>query len=1755
VDIIRSQNSFLDTCVLLDLETGKDNRLWHIGAIRSKEIFELKKISDINKALAELDRFVNGAAFILGHNILHHDLPILASLCPDLRLLRLPVVDTLYLSPLAFPQNPYHRLIKDYKLVRDSINNPVADARLAGNIFKDQWENFALFQKKTPEILPFYRFCFEQGQVGGTTQDNDGLSYVFRALGADCPGHEEAVTIWLKLTYGSACATALQEAALRYMDDPIMRPAMAYCLAWLRVAGGNSALPPWVRHRFNEIVPILKKLRDKPCGDKNCSYCRITHDPDRQLHDFFGYPEFLSLPDGRCLQKEIVIHCMQDRPLLAILPTGGGKSLCYQLPALNRYARRSVLTMVISPLQALMKDQVDNLTRKTDTNAAAAVYGMLTPPERGDVLEKVRLGDIGILYVSPEQLRNRSLKEAIKHREIGCWVFDEAHCLSKWGHDFRPDYLYAARFIKTFAAEQNMPVPPVACFTATANQDVITEIINHFKQTLGQELTLFAGGVERHNLHFEVHPVKQVEKYERVNDLLRERLDCHTGNGNSNSSKDGAIVYCATRKQTEACAEYLRRQGCRAEAFHAGLTAPRKRQIQEDFTSGVIPIICATNAFGMGIDKDNVRLIIHAHIPGSLENYIQEAGRAGRDDHEADCVLLYDEHDIETQFRFGAMSELSRRDIAQILRGLRRSRRNQDNEVIITAGELLRDEQVDTEFDSDDTQADTKVKTAIAWLERSGFVERNSNRTRVFQGKPVFRSMDEARARMDKLNLPPARRRQWEILIEALINSDPDQGMSADALAELPGVCQPVSSKLKYGKNETDTQRVLRILHDMAETGLIRKGILMTAYLRPKGRNNARRVLERICAIEKDMLDLMQQESPDADMDEWQHLSLRILNQRLNNLGHQDCNPAILKNLITSLAQDGKGLAGSRGSIELRYRSQDTYLVKLQRNWQSLIKTAELRNMVASAVLDVLYQQIPPDRQGTSEVLVDFASQDLVDAMSQHLFLASQVRDRLAAVDRGLMFLHEQKAIILQQGLAVFRQAMTISILPESRARRYTVGDYKPLASHYKERVFQIHVMNEYARLALEKISKALALVLSYFSLDRRGFIKRFFPGQKEMLDRAVSQDLYLRIVESVDNPLQEAVITCSLDDSVLVLAGPGSGKTLVVVHRCAFLLKVKRVSARNILILCFNHNAKLTLRKRLWQLVGPDSGFVTILTYHGLAMRLTGASFAVRAEEQSRDQADSRSRFDDLIPEALALLHGKKEIPGLAGDEIRERLLAGYQYILVDEYQDIDQDQYDLISALAGATLQDKDIKPALLAVGDDDQSIYGFRRASVRFIRQFAKDYQAETYHLVENYRSTRHIIDSANCLIHHNKDRMKTRYPIKINKVRENEPAGGLWHKHDPVSKGRVQIIEVEDVFQQAVAAAAEIRRLKGMNPQAQWSDFAVLARNGMKFKELSSLRALLEYDGIPVSWVLDRDKSFRLHRVREFDCFFHALKLRRQDLITADQLLEMANELVADTTPWQQTLIKLLETWKQESAGYERPVKEIKEFLFEALSEQQRGHRFGQGVFLSTVHAVKGLEFPHVFILDGNWSSRSNQAEAEEERRLYYVAMTRACHTLALFSRADCHNPHLAVLEGSCCIKRPAPAGNSYPSNIMQRRFEVLKINALFLDFAGVHPPGAPIHAGLAQLNAGNRMEFRLDKSRSGSENLFMCNTEGLVLARLSQKGGKQWKQRLDSVQETRVLAIVRRYSTDSQEKFRRDHRCEHWEVPIVEVIQE
>ncbi|MGB5833024.1 MAG: RecQ family ATP-dependent DNA helicase, partial [Thiohalocapsa sp.] len=1364
-----SIDQLLRCALLLDLETGADGAIHKIGAIRNGREFRRQGAFNLRRALAELELFAGDAEFVIGHNLLGHDIPTLRALAPALEqvggLLQRRIVDTLYLSPLAFAENPYHRLVKDYKLVRDSVADPVADCRLAERILREQFDELgrraALGET---DLISLFEFCFRGAALlDDNATGGDGVAAVFQLLSRG-PGSVTAVRDTLLMRWqGRACTSAAPHLILDHLRDPSLRPVVAYAAAWLQVAGGDSVLPPWIRHRFPATMALLKALRDTPCGDTACDWCRETHDPVRQLTRWFGFDAFRPAPaaaDGGSLQQAVATDGMVDRSLLAILPTGGGKSLCFQLPGLVRHFRRGTLTVVVSPLQALMKDQVDNLVKKTGTTSAAAIYGMLTPPERGDVMERVRLGDVALLYISPEQLRNRSVAALLASREIGCWVFDEAHCLSKWGHDFRPDYLYAGRFIRTLAERQHADIPPVACFTATAKRDVTAEILTYFRDELGLTLSLFEGGVERDNLAFEVQTVSRHEKDARIHAILTEHLGEPAPEPAPSSG--AAVVYAARRKRTEELEERLMREGWAVAAFHAGIDAPEKKRIQEAFVAGELQVICATNAFGMGVDKDNVRVVIHADIPGSLENYIQEAGRAGRDREPALCVLLYDDQDIESQFGMEAMSELSRRDIAEILRGLRRAKRDKEGRVVATSAELLRDEDLRLGFDTETRDADTRVRIAIAWLERAGLVQRDDNRTRVFQGRPAVSSLEQAERKLAGLKLSAAQRARWLAIMEFMLNADPDDGISADDLARLPACSATQGGQTPvWDRGDTPAQRVLRTLHDMAGAGLLHQGPQLTAFVRHKVKDHSLLILERVARLERAMLDALHEQAPDAATGEWLPLSLRRLNQHLLDQDHRS-NPETLRTLLKGLSLDGRGLAGARGSLDLRQTDREHYRVRLHRDWPTLIATADRRRAVATVILRTLLAKLPADAPTSSELLVSFGTDELTAALKQDMTLAAEIRDPLAAMERGLMFLHEHGAIILHGGFAVFRSAMTVRLLPEAKGRHYSKAQYEPLSQHYGERVFQIHVMDQYARLGAEKIRQALGLVTAYFTLGKTAFVKRFFADRREMLTRATTAESFRRIVESLGNPAQTEIVAAPEDGNRLVLAGPGSGKTRVIVHRCAFLLRVLRVPAHRVLVLCFNRSAALELRRRLSDLVGDDARGVTVQTYHGFAMRLTGHSYAERMAGQDNGGGPD---FDALIGEAVDLLEGRIELPGIEPDAARERLLAGYRHILVDEYQDIDADQYRMVAAIAGRTANDDRL--TLLAVGDDDQNIYSFRGASVEYIRRFQQDYDAELHYLVENYRSSGYIIAAANALIGHNQERMKRDQPIRIDR----------------------------------------------------------------------------------------------------------------------------------------------------------------------------------------------------------------------------------------------------------------------------------------------------------------------------------------------------------------------------------------------------
>lgn len=1721
---------FLDRCLLLDIEFSRNGKIFAVGAVFRENNFIRSGHLKPQKTLTELDSFAADAEYVLGHNLLRHDLPLLRTIAPKLRLLEKPVVDTLYLSPLAFPENPYHRLVKDYKLVRDSVNDPVADAQLAANIFRDQWQSFSTMRSRCEAQMSFYHYCCSGNK------DYFGLQKVFEALGVTPLNASACYDVFRTLVADCVCRRAFKEVTVRFLPDPKLRIVLSYCTAWLCVAGGNSVIPTWVRHQLPEVPAVLRQLRDVFCGSRNCEYCQQTHDSVSQLQRYFGFPTFRREPkteDGASLQQKIVEAAIADRPVFAVLPTGGGKSLCFQLPALIRYQRRGVLTIVVSPLQALMKDQVDNLRNKTGAPNAAALFGMLTAPERGEVLNGVSLGDIAVLYISPEQLRNRSFRKTISQREIGCWVFDEAHCLSKWGHDFRPDYLYAARFIKEFCKIQKQPIPPVQCFTATAKQDVKSEILDYFNRELGQKLDVFEGGVKRDNLHFEVQTVTRAEKYSRLHQILRERLP----------DRGSAIVYCSTRAGTEKIRDFLLKQDWPADAFHAGLDPAAKRHIQENFITGTIRVICATNAFGMGIDKEDVRLVIHADIPGSLENYIQEAGRAGRDRKEAECILLYDEQDIDSQFSLEGLSELSRKDIAQILRGLRRAKRDKQGEVVLTSGELLRDDDLNISFGSENRSANTKVVTAISWLERAGFLLRNENRTQVFQGRPEVANLEEAKQKIDRLNLSNQQKKYWLGILGYLINADIDQGFSADELAEIVPFGEQASNRSNDSDDSlTASQRVIRVLHDMANAGLLKQTMTLSAFVRHSVEKPSRLSLEKICQLEQAMLDALQEEAPNAEQNTWQNLSLRRLNQRLLDGGEQISNPEIIRNLLVSLSQDGQGLAGSRGSIDLRYVGQDQFIVKLQRDWQSLRTTAQRRRAIAQVILDAICRLVPTDAPASANLLVEFSSEDLLEALRNDIHLRSSIKDPLAAMDRALMYLHEQRVITLQKGLAVFRQAMTVHVLKNQNKRKYTAGDYETLSRHYAERVFQIHVINEYARMALEKVGQALSLVVAYFTHDKNEFVKRFFSDRKKMLERATSQQSYQRIVEDLQNPVQIAVTAAPESDNMLILAGPGSGKTRVVVHRCAYLLRVLRVNPHSILLLCFNRNAVTSLRTQLRLLVGNDANRVTVQTYHGLAMRLTGHSLAIAKENnQELDQV-----LINVIKEATTLLNKKTDIPGMENDELRDRLLGCYRHILVDEYQDIDEDQYGLVSAIAGRTSKDPDVKLSILAVGDDDQNIYQFRGSNTAFIRRFQEDYQAREHYLLENYRSTRHIISAANALIAQNQDRMKQKQDIRINHSREELPDGGRWNQLDPFVAGRMQILQVNDESEQAHAIVLELQRLQRTDSSLQWQDCAVLAR---EWSILCTVRAFCEKYRIPVSMTLSSKHQPPTFRIRELAEYLQTLKSFSNQLYSGSSLIEHIGDVskAEKANPWRAQLKRIMEEWKTETGDAQLPANQALDYLYETLSEQRRERKIGHGVFLSTVHSAKGMEFSHVLVADGGWNRSDSHSSKEEDRRLYYVAMTRARESLALLLRNDDSNPFLHSLQGDYLLRKEGIEEHINDLEITPRCYTVLGMQDLNLGFAGFKPAKHPIHATLASLRPGSRLDIR-----QRDDNILLQYND-CSLAALSKAAYSEWATRLDKIEQIRVLAMVRRYKEDGDISFRDRYKIDSWEVPLVELF--
>ncbi|HUN02248.1 MAG TPA: DEAD/DEAH box helicase [Niabella sp.] len=539
----------MNSIAFVDTEIdAKSRKILDIGSVmHNGNLFHSNSITDFIK-------FLNETAFICGHNIFNHDIKYIDKALSDAGINSTNIIDTLFLSPLLFPAKPYHSLLKDDKLQTEEINNPLNDAIKAKGLFFDEVAAF----NQTDEALKqvFYLLLNNKKEFHAF--------FRFIAYRSDETNAEKVIREKFKT---SICENA--DLTKIISEHPV---ELAYCLALVNCNNRYSITPPWVLRNYPGVERIMFLLRSNQCLT-GCAYCSQALDIHKALKTYFGFNSYRTYA-GEPLQENAVQAAVDNKSILAVFPTGGGKSITFQVPALMSGENAKGLTVVISPLQSLMKDQVDNLEKNGITDAVT-INGLLDPIERAKSIERVQDGSATLLYISPESLRSKTTEKLLLGRKVVRFVIDEAHCFSSWGQDFRVDYLYIGDFIKSLQENKNPEDQiPVSCFTATAKQKVIEDICAYFKDKLGIRLAIFPSKPTRTNLHYRVFEKgDDEEKYNAVRDLIEEK-DCPT------------IIYVSRTRRAKQLADRLTEDGYNARAFHGKMESREKTENQNAFIGG-----------------------------------------------------------------------------------------------------------------------------------------------------------------------------------------------------------------------------------------------------------------------------------------------------------------------------------------------------------------------------------------------------------------------------------------------------------------------------------------------------------------------------------------------------------------------------------------------------------------------------------------------------------------------------------------------------------------------------------------------------------------------------------------------------------------------------------------------------------------------------------------------------------------------------------------------------------------------------------------------------------------------------------------------------------------------------------------------------------------------------------------------------------------------------------------------------------------
>lgn len=1462
----------------LDLEITQEGAVADIGCFINDEL------QYHGNSIKELLNFIDGIDFLCGHNLINHDLKHLKDIQLNKLLKNVQPIDTLYLSPLLFPAKPYHSLLKDDKLDPENHNNPLNDAIKAKQLFEDEISSF----RKLPALLQriFYFLLKDKKEFTGFF---NYLGYIDNS--ADIKG-----LIVAEFAKKICSNIPLQQLI---QDKPI---ALAYCLALINANDRTSILPPWVIKNYPDVQQCLNLLRNKPCL-QGCTYCNEKLNPHAALKYWFGFDQFRAF-DGVPLQENAINAAIQGKSLLTIFPTGGGKSITFQLPALMSGESERGLTIVISPLQSLMKDQVDNLEKKGITDAVT-INGLLDPIERAKSIERIMQGGANLLYIAPESLRSNTIQRLLEGRHITRFVIDEAHCFSSWGQDFRVDYLYIGDFIKKLQENKNLSYQiPVSCFTATAKQKVIEDIKTYFRQKLNLELELYTTNVARTNLEFKVlEHQDDDDKYNTLRLLLDE-------------NKSPAIVYVSRTKKAEELAEKLLKDGFNAKYYHGKMDVQKRLQHQNSFMEGNTDIMVATSAFGMGVDKSDVGKVIHYEISDSLENYIQEAGRAGRDERiSASCYVLYNEDDLNKHFLLLNQTKLTIKEIQEVwkaIKELTRARSKISNSALEIARKAGWDDEV--------ADIETRIITAIAALENSGYLERGNNSPRIFATGIISKTAQEAVNKINQSQIITEDDKTNAIRIIKKLFSAKRASEAADEDAE---------SRIDYIADHLGMQKekIIHIINLLRQEKILADTKDLTAFIRknPRAADNALATTSK-CILLEDFL-LKQLNGDDFAV------HLKELNEKATQHIQEDVTPSQLKTIFN--------IWSIQGWIKKEKGGNEHYLIKPKHTVAELNEKLELKRAFAGTIVRYLFDKAQNSvKSEADEILIEFSVQEL-----QEFFIrTNQLFDKPVTakdIEDILFYLSRIEAIKIEGGFMVLYNRLTIERKEMNSQIKYKKEDYQKLEEFYLNKIQQIHIVGEYATRMIHNYKEALQFVDDYFQLNYNSFLARYFPGNRK-------KDINLKITKKKFEELfgslsleQSAIINDNESQYIVVAAGPGSGKTKVLVHKLASLLQMEDVKHEQLLMLTFSRAAAMEFKTRLQKLIGNAAYFVEIKTFHSYCFDLSG-------------KVGDLEKSDKIIQDTIKKIR--------ANEIVLNRITKAV--LVIDEAQDINTHEFELIKLLV-----EKNEDMRVILVGDDDQNIFEWRDASSACMLWFLYQKRAKPYTMLDNYRSKEEIVLFANHFVSCIQRRLKTKSILSKN------GAGG-----------KVNITEYESSNLIVPLTGSILQSgLKGSTCVLTKTNYEAALIAGLLRKHDYSVKLIQSNDGFRLSNMLE---------LRYFSELIMGLatdgpKIDNDDFKDAIQTFKqtfagsskkgLALEIIEQFFKTHQNRI-----YKSDWRSFLEESKLDEFYIYDS-----------ETIYVSTIHKSKGKEFENVFLMLSNHLLKN-----EEDKRLVYVAITRAKRNLEI-----------------------------------------------------------------------------------------------------------------------------------------------------------